>query len=89
MMSCVDSKYPGYGASLVAQMAKNPPVIQETWVPSLDGEDCLEKGMATHSRPLAWRIPWTEERSGLSPRGRKESDTTKKLTLTYYLLPWI
>ena len=88
-MSCVDNKYPGYGASLVAQTAKNPPAIQETWVPSLDGEDCLEKGMATHSCPLAWRIPWREEPSGLSPRGRKESDTTKKLTVTYYLLPWI
>ena len=87
MMSCVDNKYPGYGASQVAQMAKNPPAALETWVPSLDWQDCLEKGMASHSSTLAWRIPWTEEPSGLSPRDREESDTTEKLTLTYYLLP--
>ena len=45
----------------VAQMVKNPPVMQETWVWSLGAEDPLEKGMATHSGILAWRIPWTEE----------------------------
>ena len=44
-----------------AQMVKNLPVIQETWVQSLGWEDSLEKGMATHSSILAWRIPWTEE----------------------------
>ena len=48
-------------ASLVAQMVKNLPAIQETWVQSLGWEDPLEKGMATHSGTLAWRIPWTEE----------------------------
>ena len=48
-------------ASLVAQMVKNLPTMQETWVQSLDQEDLLEKGMATHSSILAWRIPWTEE----------------------------
>ena len=48
-------------ASLVAQMIKNLPAIQETWVQSLGWEDLLEKGMATHSSILAWRIPWTEE----------------------------
>ena len=42
-------------------MVKNPPAMQETWVQSLDREDPLEEGMATHSRILAWRIPWTEE----------------------------
>ena len=47
--------------SLVAQMVKNLPEMQETWVQSLGGEDPLEKGMATHSNILAWRIPWTEE----------------------------
>ena len=47
-------------ASLVAQMVKNPPVMQETWVRSLGWEDPLEKGMAPHSNILAWRIPWTE-----------------------------
>ena len=42
-------------------MIKNLPAIQETWVQSLGWEDLLEKGMATHSSILAWRIPWTEE----------------------------
>ena len=46
-------------ASLVAQLVKNPPAMQETWVRSLDWEDPLEKGKATHSSNLAWRIPWT------------------------------
>ena len=45
--------------SLVAQAVKNQPAIQETWVESLDWEDLLEEGMATHSSILAWRIPWT------------------------------
>ena len=49
------------GASLVPETVKNPPAMQETWVLSLGGEDSLEKGMATHSSILAWRIPWTEE----------------------------
>ena len=48
-------------ASLVAQTLKNLPAMQETWVRSLDWEDALEKGTATHSSILAWRIPWTEE----------------------------
>ena len=47
-------------------MVKNLPVMQETQVWSLDQEDPLEKGMATHSSILAWRIPWTEEPGGLS-----------------------
>ena len=42
-------------------MVKRLPVMQETWVPSLGGEDPLEKEMATHSNILAWKIPWTEE----------------------------
>ena len=46
-------------------MVKNPPAIQETQVSSLDGEDPLEKEMATHSNILAWRIPRTEEPSRL------------------------
>ena len=48
-------------ASLVAQMVKNPPAVQETWVQSLGWEDPLEKGMVTHSSILDWIIPWTEE----------------------------
>ena len=50
---------PGGGTSLVAQLVKNPPAMQETWVPSLGWEDSLEKGKATHFSVLAWRIPWT------------------------------
>ena len=46
-------------ASLVAQLVKNLPAMQETSVRSLGWEDCLEKGKATHSSILAWRIPWT------------------------------
>jgi len=46
-------------AYLVAQMVKNPPAMQETWVPSLGWEYPLEKGKATHSNILAWKIPWT------------------------------
>ena len=48
-------------ASLVAQMVKNPPAKQETWVRSLGQEDPLEKGIATLSSILAWRIPWTKK----------------------------
>ena len=50
-----------YWASLVAQMVKNVPSAQESWVWSLGLEDPLEEGMATRSSILAWRIPWTEE----------------------------
>ena len=55
--------------SLVAQTVKNPPVIQETWVPSLGWKDPLEKEMATHFSILAWEIPWTEELGGLPSMG--------------------
>ena len=64
-------------ASLVAQIVKNLPAMQETQVQSLGWEDPLEKGMATHCSILAWRIPWTEEPGGYSPWGHKESDMTK------------
>ena len=47
------------------QMVKNPPATWDTWVQSLGGEDLLEKGKATHSSILAWRIPWMEESGGL------------------------
>ena len=46
-------------ASLVAQLVKNPPAMQETWVQSLGWKDPLEKGTVAHSSILAWRIPWT------------------------------
>ena len=68
-------------ASLVAQLVKNPPAMQETWVRSLGWEDLLEKGEATHSSILAWRIPWTIYSlwGHNSPWGLKESDTTEWL----------
>ena len=67
----------------MAQTVKSLPAMQETWVRSLDGEDPMEKGMATHSIILALKIPWTEEPGGLqsmgsqSPWGHKESDMTE------------
>ena len=54
---------------LVAQMVKNLPAIQQTWVQSLRREDSPEKGMATHCSTLAWKIPWTEESGGLQSMG--------------------
>ena len=53
----------------VAQMVKRLPTMQETWVQSLGQEDPLEKEMATHSSPPAWKIPWTEERGRLQSMG--------------------
>ena len=61
----------------MAQKVKNLPVMQETQVRSLDGEDPLEKEMATYSSILAWEIPWTEEPGRLQSKGRQESDTTE------------
>ena len=63
------------GNFLVAQRVKNLPAIQETWGRSLGWEDPLEKGMATHSSILAWRIPWTEEPGGLQSMGFSKSWT--------------
>ena len=59
--------------SLVAQMLKNLPMMQETWVRPLGQEDPLEKAMATHSRTLAWKIPWTEEPGGLQSMGSQRA----------------
>ena len=56
-------------ASLVAQMIKNLPAMQETWVQSLGWEDPLEKGMVTHSSIFAWKIPWTEKSGQLQSTG--------------------
>ena len=58
-----------FRASLVAQMIKNPPAMQETWVQSLSWEDPLEEGVAIPSSILAWRIPWTEEPGRLQSMG--------------------
>ena len=60
---------PAARAFLVAQLVKNPPAMQETWVRFLGQEDPLEKEMATHSRILAWRIPWAEGPGGLRSMG--------------------
>jgi len=60
-------------ASLVAQTVKNPPAIPETWVQSLGQEDPMEKGMATHSTILVWRIPGTEEPSRLQSTGSQRA----------------
>ena len=59
----------GKHRSLMAQMVKNLPAVQETWVWALGPEDPLEKGMATHCSILAWRIPWTEKPGGLQSMG--------------------
>ena len=64
----------------MAQLVKSPPAMQESWVQSLCWEDTLEKGKATHSSILAWRIPWL-----YSPWHHKESDTTERLSLTLSL----
>ena len=63
----------------MSETVKNLPVMQETRVPSLGQENPLEKGMATHSSILTWRISWTEE-----PWGHKELDTTEQLTLSLF-----
>ena len=60
-----------YGASLVAQLVKYQPAMRETGLNPWVWKDALEKGKATHSSVLAWRIPW----------GRKELDTTERLSL--------
>ena len=57
------------GASLLTQMVKNLPVMQEAWVQSLGWEDPLKKEMVSHSSTLAWKIPWTEESGGLQSMG--------------------
>ena len=59
----------GERSSLVAQMVKRLPTMQETWVQSLGWEDLLEKEMAPHSSILAWKIPWTEEPGRLQSMG--------------------
>ena len=70
-------------ASLVVQMVKNPPAMQETQAQSLGQEDPLEEGMAMHSSILAWRIPWAEEPGGLQSMGshRVEVGIFKSLTV--------
>ena len=65
--------------SLVVQLVKNLPAVQETWVGSLGQEDPLEKGMATHSSIIAWKVLLTEEPGGPQSMGSQELDTTQLL----------
>ena len=69
-------------ASLVAQLVKNPPAMQETPIESLGWEDALERGTATHFSILTQRIPWT-----IQSMGSKESDTTEQLSLLFMVFP--
>ena len=69
-------------ASLVAQLVKNPPAMWEIWFWSLGCEDSLEKGKATHSSILAWRIPWT------IPLRSKELEMIEQLSLSVSLEGW-
>ena len=66
----------------MAQTVKNLPAVQGTQVQSLGWEDPLEKGMATHSSILAWRIPWTQEPGRLQSMGHKEPDMTERISRT-------
>ena len=70
-------------ASLVTQMVKNPPAMQETWIWSLGWEDPLEKGMAAHSSILAWKIPWTEE-----PSSQQSMGSQSQTQLSYHPFPF-
>ena len=67
----------------MAQLVKDLSAMRETWVLSLGWEDPLEKGMATHSSILTWRIPWIEELDGLV-HGVSKSNMTEQLTLSLY-----
>ena len=79
-------------ASLVAQLVKNLPAVQETWVQSLGWEDPLENKMATHSSTLAWKISWTEEPGGLQSMGSQrighDRATNTYLHFLTYICVW-
>ena len=81
-------------ASLVAQMVKNSPAVHEIWVQSLDWEDLLEKGTATHFTILACRIPWTErpgwlQHSGSQRIGHNWAIFACSLSWLFFFLPLI
>ena len=69
-------RYTDIWGSLITQLVKNLPAMQETRVHFLGQEDPVEKRMATHSSILAWRIPWAEEPGGLQSMGSQELDMT-------------
>ena len=71
-------------ASLVAQMVKNLPAMQQTWVQSLGWEYPLKRGMATHSGILAWRTPWMKGPGGLQSTGLQRVRQTERLTLSLF-----
>ena len=75
-------------ASMVAQMVKNLPAMQETLVRSLGWEDLLEEGMATHSSSLAWRILWTEDPGMLQAMGSQRigHDWATKYSTVIYII---
>ena len=75
-LGAIRTGFPGLWTSLVAQLVKNLPAMQETWVQFLDWEDPPEKGNATYSSILAWRILY-------SPWGHKESDITEQISLYF------
>jgi len=70
----------------VAQAVKCLPTVWETWVQSLGQEDTLEKEMAPHSSTLAWKIPWTEERSRLQSMGLQSRTRLSDFTSLYFIL---
>ena len=72
----------------MAQLVKNPSVMQETQVQSLGGEDPLEKEMAIHSSTIAWKIPWTEEPGRLQSMGSQSQTRLSDFTsLVHTTLP--
>ena len=73
-------------SSLVAQMVKSLPAMQETQVPSLGWEDPLEKGMATHCSTLAWKTPRTEEPGGPQSMGSQSRTGLSDFTFTSFLV---
>ena len=76
------------GLSPGGSVAKGLPAVQETWLRSLGWEDALEEGIATPSRILAWRIPWTEEPGRLQSIGSQELDTTEVTFHAEQLSTW-
>ena len=82
--TCREKDYYHFGnTSLVTQMVKNLPAMQETWVQSLDQEDPLDMGMATHSSVLAWKIAWADEPWGLRSMGSQRVGHRVTNTFTF------
>ena len=71
----------------MAQTVKNPPAVRETQVRSMGQEDPLEKGGATHSSILAWKIPWTEEPGGLQSMGLQGQTSLKRQSVHTHQAP--